>query len=273
MRLIEPTELVPNTRIANHIFCQPGSRWGPRIIPDLELVLVIQGGGHYWEGQEAATAAQPAQARSLVAGQMLFIPAGVPHLLQQDDSPSILELACWHGELAAGSWAAGDYRLRIAPATVTGCANEPLLTSLMCRGAEIFDGYSRLRQALLTALYTQVWLMLLDLSPAARLTAPSRRLGGMIAWIQQHYTERIGRQELASAFNLTPEYLNALFRAELQTTVGEFIRRTRVLAAHRLLVEEQVSVTEAARRTGFADPFHFSKVFRRIMGFPPSWAR
>jgi len=40
--------------------------------------------------------------------------------------------------------------------------------------------------------------------------------------------------------------------------------------ARALLAESGLPVTEVARRVGYADPFYFSKVFRRHAGDSPS---
>ena len=77
--------------------------------------------------------------------------------------------------------------------------------------------------------------------------------------------------DLAKAFGMTPEHVNAIFKREVGVSPGAFINRERVLKAYDLLVYEGLSVKETAFRTGFGDPFHFSKVFKKIMGMPPSY--
>jgi AraC-like DNA-binding protein len=42
--------------------------------------------------------------------------------------------------------------------------------------------------------------------------------------------------------------------------------------AHRLLTDEGLSVKETAARVGFDDAFYFSRVFKKVMGIPPSAA-
>ena len=53
----------------------------------------------------------------------------------------------------------------------------------------------------------------------------------------------------------------------------EYLRRVRVQQARVLLEDVDLSIKEIARRVGFEDPFHFSKVFHRIDGLPPSLYR
>jgi AraC family transcriptional regulator of arabinose operon len=50
----------------------------------------------------------------------------------------------------------------------------------------------------------------------------------------------------------------------------ELLRRARVEEARRLLAAGDLSIKQVAIACGFASPYHFSKVFRRIDGLPPS---
>jgi AraC-like DNA-binding protein len=96
------------------------------------------------------------------------------------------------------------------------------------------------------------------------------RMERMMSWLRAHLEESVSRQDLAREFALTPEYVNALFKKELGITPTQFIHRERVLRASRHMQSRGLSVKQAAARVGFNDPSYFSKVFKRIMGVPPS---
>jgi transcriptional regulator GlxA family with amidase domain len=53
----------------------------------------------------------------------------------------------------------------------------------------------------------------------------------------------------------------------------DYLRRVRVQQARVLLGDVDLSIKEIARRVGFDDPYHFSKVFHRIDGLPPTLYR
>jgi len=95
----------------------------------------------------------------------------------------------------------------------------------------------------------------------------------MVEWLRARLAEPVSRRDLAGAFFLTPEHVNALFRKELGISPTQFLHRERVLLAHRLMQSEGLSAKEAAARAGFCDQFYFSKVFRKMMGVPPSRAQ
>ncbi len=51
------------------------------------------------------------------------------------------------------------------------------------------------------------------------------------------------------------------------------MHRERCRIAFQALHESGVSVAEAAALAGYEDPFHFSRVFRRLYGMAPSFVR
>jgi len=172
-----------------------------------------------------------------------------------------------------GSWAAGDYALAVEPPTVTPVGTQPFVIAAFRRLAEVYAGYDAQREALGRDLVRLIWLHLLAIWQAESGPAPSRRLEPMLAWVRDRLAQPVGRNQIAHAFGLTPQHVNALFRKGLDLTPGEFIRRERILRAWHDLHAGGRSVAETAQRWGFTDQFHFSRVFRRVMGFPPSQAR
>lgn len=184
-------------------------------------------------------------------------------------------LSCWHGELLAdgSSWADGAYRLAVEPRTVTAIGADPFIVAAFRRLAESFRGYGPGRSLVCRDLIRLVWLHLIETWGATAGPAGSTHLEPMLAWIRDHLDRPVGRTQLARAFGLTPNHINALFRQGLGLTPGEVVRRERVLRAWHDLHAGGLSVAETALRWGFGDPGHFSRVFRKVMGFPPSTAR
>lgn len=266
MRTIEPSAIDPVVRIANWLDCRPGARWGPRHEEDAELILVHAGRFRYRPLGEPW--------RMVEAREVLYIPARLDHELEMDPRCPRGGIACWHGELVPqGLWGAGDYRLAVEPRTVTPVASQPFLVAAFHGMAEAWKGYDPHRDLILHDLTRLVWLHLIALWQATAAPAQPERLAEMQAWLRERLPLPVGRNQLATAFGLTPQHVNAVFRRGLGVTPGEFVRRERVLRAWHDLHAGGLGVAEAAARWGFPDPFHFSRVFRRVMGFPPSRAQ
>jgi AraC-like DNA-binding protein len=75
--------------------------------------------------------------------------------------------------------------------------------------------------------------------------------------------------EVAAAAGLRGETVCRLFQRFLDTTPGAYLRARRVALAGERLKEPGARVKEVAAALGFADAFHFSRVFRNETGMTP----
>jgi AraC-like DNA-binding protein/mannose-6-phosphate isomerase-like protein (cupin superfamily) len=99
------------------------------------------------------------------------------------------------------------------------------------------------------------------------------RLARVLAHVDAHLHERLSLPTLARLARLSPAYFAAFFRERTGTTAMEHLRRRRIAEARALLRESDAPIEEIARRVGYPDPFHFSRVFRRLVGKSPSGYR
>ncbi len=75
--------------------------------------------------------------------------------------------------------------------------------------------------------------------------------------------------EIAAAAGLRGETVCRLFKRFLGVTPGDYLRGRRVRLAAERLLEPGARVKEVAAALGFADAFHFSRVFRAETGMSP----
>jgi len=88
-------------------------------------------------------------------------------------------------------------------------------------------------------------------------------------FIAGNLSESLRREIVADVVGLSPNYFSALFHAETGVTFREHLRRTRIDAARRLLLNPNLSVTEVAVEVGFNNLSHFCRTFSRYVGVPP----
>ena len=74
---------------------------------------------------------------------------------------------------------------------------------------------------------------------------------------------------IADAFDITPRYVHKLFEPG-GCSVRDWILRRRVERSTSDLEQSRDSVTTIAYKWGFKDLGHYSRVFRRVFGLPPS---
>lgn len=96
------------------------------------------------------------------------------------------------------------------------------------------------------------------------------RVRKAVRYIISHPDEELTAAKLAEMAGLHPVYFSSLFRKNLGYSVGGYIQYIRVNRAEILLAEGTCSVSEVASLCGFCDVYYFSRVFKKIKGFPPS---
>jgi AraC family transcriptional regulator of arabinose operon len=87
--------------------------------------------------------------------------------------------------------------------------------------------------------------------------------------IEEGYLTLRSAEEAARACHLDPSYLSRLFRRFAATTPHRYITKLKMNRATELLLDQRMLVKEAALHLGFADPFHFSRTFKRVYGISP----
>lgn len=94
-----------------------------------------------------------------------------------------------------------------------------------------------------------------------------------VAFMDQHFLKNPSLAQMASAAGLAPNYFHRKFAQTFRLTPYAYILQRRMNVARQLLLGTEVSVQAVARRTGYANPFHFSSAFRRYFGVSPSRMR
>ena len=99
--------------------------------------------------------------------------------------------------------------------------------------------------------------------------APSKR-DEMYAFVLEHLDAPLPVERLAEGAGVSPRTLSRWFRAHLDESPAEFVRRVRVDEARRLLVETDLSVKEICARTGLGDFSTLWRVFTQHLGVTPT---
>jgi AraC-like DNA-binding protein len=90
------------------------------------------------------------------------------------------------------------------------------------------------------------------------------------AFLEARYTNVEGIGAAARQCNVSPEHFSRLFRRFAGMSAEKFLKRLRLNQAARLLQQSGSSIKEIALRSGFNDPYHFSKAFKAAHGVPPT---
>lgn len=99
---------------------------------------------------------------------------------------------------------------------------------------------------------------------------PYREMTPVVAFVMDHYAERISIRGLAEMMRLSLSQFDRKFKELFQMTPSDYIHRVRVNAARRLLERSNDSIGVIAVDCGFYDQSHFTKRFKRLVGLSPS---
>lgn len=87
-------------------------------------------------------------------------------------------------------------------------------------------------------------------------------------YIVTSYNSKITLEQIASSINLNQRYLNRIFKNYFGITIKQYLIKTRMKEATRLLKKGYL-IKQTACMTGYEDPFVFSRAFKDYYGFPP----
>ena len=92
-------------------------------------------------------------------------------------------------------------------------------------------------------------------------------------YIDQHFNESLGLQQLSRRAGYAPSYLSSLFSKANGQGLSEYISRKRIAGAQHLLKSSDLKVVDICYRVGFKDLAHFNRTFKRFVGIPPNQYR
>ena len=88
-------------------------------------------------------------------------------------------------------------------------------------------------------------------------------------YVDHHYADRISLRDVAAAIGDSACHLTTKFRQETGMPVTSWIIKQRIVAAQRLLSEENLNVAAACEAVGFSDLRYFTRQFIRYAGVTP----
>ncbi len=96
-----------------------------------------------------------------------------------------------------------------------------------------------------------------------------RRAVETALWIADNAHEPLDLEQMAQAAELSPFHFLRLFAGVLGITPHQYLMRSRLRRAARLLAEDERPITDVAFESGFGDLSNFVRTFHRAAGVPP----
>jgi len=98
-----------------------------------------------------------------------------------------------------------------------------------------------------------------------------RLLSRVMAFIEQNLHRPIRLPEAAKTVNRSCSSISHAFRVHLNKSFSQAVIEAKLQRAEEYFRQSpELSIGEVAERLGYADPLYFSRLYRKIRGFPPS---
>ncbi len=104
----------------------------------------------------------------------------------------------------------------------------------------------------------------------SRVTTYSLPVTQMIEYIHGHISEDVSLSTLTDLIGKSKEYLSALFKEEVGSTVTDYIHEQKVEESKNFLVFTELTVTDIALLFHFCNTSYYSRIFKRYTGITPS---
>ncbi len=116
---------------------------------------------------------------------------------------------------------------------------------------------------LLSCLHEKIWdTMGLD-----------NRVSDVIHLIENNIHRNFSNTELAQECHMATNSLNRLFKEEKGIALQQYIRQRKIARAHTLLEHTRYSIETIAELLGFANRYHFSRIFKQVTASTPAQTR
>jgi len=88
-------------------------------------------------------------------------------------------------------------------------------------------------------------------------------------YIEQHYAESWGLQDLADQVAVSRSYLAKMFKEQAGMTIWTYCVNVRMRKARELLLTSSLKSYEIALKVGYENSIHFSRIFKQYHGINP----
>jgi AraC-like DNA-binding protein len=105
--------------------------------------------------------------------------------------------------------------------------------------------------------------------PVATPARDRRRAVETALWIDAHSHQQIDLEQAAGQAGISPFHFLRLFSSVLGVTPHQYLVRSRLRHAARLLTDNDISITDVAYDVGFGDLSNFVRTFHRAAGVSP----
>lgn len=236
-----------------------------------EISIIFSGVAHYYIYNQVYT---------VKAGELLILAPGTPHSVIIPKQNNYRDLHIGINQLA-GHLADAYSHFKNGFLTLNFSENRKTITEL-CNLLIKESNTRKIDYELM--LYSLILQLLVILSRCldSHITPETHQVSNLIYpdkhavvewitdYIKQNYMKEISLEMFAKDMYLSQVYISKIFKEETGHSPIHFLIQTRLSIAKSLLETQALPIKEVSRRVGYEDAYHFSKLFKKYYGYPPS---
>ena len=92
----------------------------------------------------------------------------------------------------------------------------------------------------------------------------------VLSFIQKNYGNAISVSQIAQNLDLSPVYLNSVFKKEIGASIQEYLISVRIEKAKKLLIEKTQTIGAVAKKVGYKNLRSFEMMFSKLVGVSPT---
>ena len=167
-------------------------------------------------------------------------------------------------------------RATFAPHSASAFANSPQIIPLLSALQSLIEEHENQKYASQVATKLKIMELLVEIlrsdSPPVE-KAPHTQAAALIyntmVYVRNHYAEDMDERELARSLGMSYSYFSRSFRRVTGMTFKQYLNRTRVNQAEKMLCRGTTSVSEVATKCGYNSISYFISVYKNITGKTP----
>ena len=170
----------------------------------------------------------------------------------------------------------GDYPLDLFNRKFTISQTAVTILQNMMKEQDLMDQYSgdmlicQLQAMLLTILREQASPVTTRLRTTNSVNSENEIIRRAQQYVCAHVREKLTVPMVARHVDVSPSYLTALFRKNLQISPGEYVRRIKLQESKQMIREDNMNFTEIAAALQYSTVHHFSRQFKDKFGITPT---
>ena len=131
---------------------------------------------------------------------------------------------------------------------------------------QLWAGDRNLGEAVLEYRFRELLLELYDRNADSSAAPRQDKLGQVISHLQEHYANRITRDDMARKLGMNADYFSVWFKKAAGRGFSAYMNQLRIDRAKELLLAPGQAIQEVAEIAGFVDAFYFSRKFKEMTG-------